>query len=166
VQRQDEEEGTLLTRYTDDDRTWSSGDKEKAMPSIGQQNLETVMIDFFGALQRGDFDAASTLLDPAVSWQGLREEWTCHGREEVIDTFRWGLDERRDVDALEFIQSSDRVIMGARGPSITEVGAEPLEGQIFNVFTLRDGRIVRIDDYRRRIEALSAAGIAADAGWR
>jgi ketosteroid isomerase-like protein len=166
VQRQDEEEGTLLTRYTDDDRTWSSGDKEKAMPSIGQQNLETVMIDFFGALRRGDFDAAATLLDPSVTWQGLREEWTCHGREEVIDTFRWGLDERRDVDALEFIQSSDRVVMGARGPSITEVGAEPLEGQIFNVFTLRDGRIVRIDDYRRRTEALSAAGIAADAGWR
>jgi hypothetical protein len=37
-----------------------------------------------------------------------------------------------------------------RGPSITEVGGEPLEGQIFNVFTLRDGRIVRIDDYRHR----------------
>jgi hypothetical protein len=35
--------------------------------------------------------------------------------------------------------------MGARGPSITEVAGEPLGGQIFNVFTLRDARIVRID---------------------
>src|SRR6266487_6480662 len=60
------------------------------MPSIGQENLETVMIDFFGALRRGDFEAAAGLLDPDVSWQGLREEWVCHGREEVIDTFRWG----------------------------------------------------------------------------
>jgi putative transposase len=59
------------------------------MPSIGQENLETVMIDFFGALRRGDFEAAAGLLDPDVSWQGLREEWVCHGREEVIDTFRW-----------------------------------------------------------------------------
>jgi len=25
------------------------------MPSIGQENLETIMIDFFGALRRGDF---------------------------------------------------------------------------------------------------------------
>jgi hypothetical protein len=32
------------------------------------------------------------------------------------------------------------------------VGGEPLRGQIFNVFTLRDGRIVRIDDYRGRSE--------------
>jgi hypothetical protein len=32
--------------------------------------------------------------------------------------------------------------------------------------TLRDGRIVRIDDYRRRAEALAAAGVVEDAGWR
>src|SRR5438132_2878000 len=62
------------------------------MPSIGQENLETVMIDFLGAIRRGDFEAAAGLLDPDVSWQGLREEWVCHGREEVVDTFRWGLE--------------------------------------------------------------------------
>jgi hypothetical protein len=41
------------------------------MPRIGQENLETVMIDFFGALRRGDFEAAAGLLDPGVSWQGF-----------------------------------------------------------------------------------------------
>jgi hypothetical protein len=55
--------------------------------------------------------------------------------------------------------------MGARCPSITKVGDEALEGQIFNVFTLRDGRIVRIDDFRGRSEALAAAGASADQGW-
>jgi ketosteroid isomerase-like protein len=60
------------------------------------------MIDFFGALRRGDFEAAAGLLDPDVSWQGLREEWAWHGREEVVDTFRWGLEQRREIDALEF----------------------------------------------------------------
>jgi hypothetical protein len=36
-----------------------------------------------------------------VTWQGLREEWVCHGREEVIQTFRWGLvDYRRRGEAL------------------------------------------------------------------
>ena len=61
------------------------------MPSIGQENLETVMIDFMGALRRSDFEAAAGLLDPEVRWQVLREEWVCHGREEVIDTFCRGL---------------------------------------------------------------------------
>jgi len=55
-------------------------------------------------------------------------------------------------------------VLGARGPIIGPA-EEPL-GQIFNVFTLRDGRIVRIDDYRGRREALTAAGVAEDADWR
>ena len=136
------------------------------MPSTSQQNLETVMIDFFGALRRGDFDAASTLLDPDVTWQGLREDLVCHGREEVIDTFRFGLHAHRDTEAVEFLRGGERVVVGVRSPSLTEVGGGLLEGRIFNVFTLRDGRITRIDDYRRRSEALAAAGIAADPGWR
>jgi ketosteroid isomerase-like protein len=136
------------------------------MPSIGQENLETVMIDFFGALRRGDFEAAAGLLDPDVSWRGLREEWVCHGRDEVLDTFRWGLERRREIDALEFTRGGEQVVLGARGPSIDAVDDEPLEGQIFNVFTLCDGRIVRIEDYRGRREALTAAGVAEDSDWR
>ena len=134
------------------------------MASIGQENLETVTIDFFGALRRGDFDAAAGLLDPDVSWQGLREEWVCHGPEEVIDTFRWGLEQRREIDALEFTRGGERVVLGARRPNIGPA-EEPL-GQIFNVFTMRAGRIVRIDDYRGRGEALTAAGVADDVDWR
>ncbi len=136
------------------------------MASIGQENLETVMIDFFGALRGGDFDAAAGLLDPEIAWRGLREEWVCHGRKEVLETFRSGLEQRREVDALEFTRGGDQVVLGARGPSMTEVGGEALGGQIFNVFTLRDGRIVRIDDYRGRSEALAAAGVAENVGWR
>jgi ketosteroid isomerase-like protein len=133
--------------------------------SIGQENLETVMIDFFGGLRRGDFEAASALLDSDVSWEGLREEWVCHGREEVIETFRRGLEQRRGVDALEFTRAGEQVVLGARGPGIADLEGEPLGGQIFNVFTLRDGRIVRIVDYRRRAEALTAAGVSEDEGW-
>jgi catechol 2,3-dioxygenase-like lactoylglutathione lyase family enzyme len=140
--------------------------EEETTPSIAQANLETIMIDFFGALRRGNLDAAAALLDPDVVWQGLHEDWRCEGREAVLDTFRWGLEAHREIEGLELARSCDRVVLGARGPSITEVGDEPLEGQIFNVFTLREGRIVRIDDYPARGEAFAAAGVAADAGWR
>jgi hypothetical protein len=34
------------------------------MASIAQENLETVMIDFFGALRRGDLEAASDFSIP------------------------------------------------------------------------------------------------------
>jgi hypothetical protein len=88
------------------------------MPSIGQENLEVVMIDLLGALRRGDFQAAAGLLDPNVSWQGLREEWVCRGREQVVDTFRRGLEQRREIDALEFSRGGDQVVLGTRGPNI------------------------------------------------
>ncbi|MDQ3876077.1 MAG: nuclear transport factor 2 family protein [Actinomycetota bacterium] len=122
------------------------------------------MIDFLGALRRCDFEAAAGLLDPEVSWQGLREEWVCHGREEVTETFRWALAKRREIDALEFIRGGEQVALGVRGPNVGPM-EEPL-GQIFNVFTLRDGRIMRIEDYRGRREALAAAGVAEDTDWR
>jgi ketosteroid isomerase-like protein len=136
------------------------------MPSISQQNFETIVVDFVGALARGDVGAASSLLDPDVIWHGLRKDLLCRGREEVLETFRWALEERRDTDALEFIRGEDRIAMGARGPAMIEVGGEPLDGQIYNVFTLNEGRITRIDDYRLRSEALAALGATAEVGWR
>jgi hypothetical protein len=127
------------------------------MPSIGQENLETVMIDFFGALPRGDFEAAAGLLDPDVSWQGLREEWVCHGREEVIDTFRWGLEQRREIDALEFTRGGEQVVLGARGPHIGPE-QEPL-GQIFNAWGAETGssrccgNLVLVDEATEQVES-------------
>jgi hypothetical protein len=67
--------------------------------------------------------------------------------------------------ALEFIRAGDRLMMGVRGPAIDRIEDEELGGQIFNVFTLRNGRIVRIDDHRLRAEALRSAGVD-DSGWR
>ena len=136
------------------------------MASTGQRNFEMVIFDFFGALRSGHYELAAEMLEPDVRWQGLHDDWVCLGRDEVLETFRLGIEERRDVDALEFVRAGDQVVFGARGPSITEVGGEPLEGQIFNVYTLRDGRIAEIHDYRLRSEALAAAGAAEGADWR
>src|SRR5215207_3870730 len=136
------------------------------MPSIGQENLETVMIYFFVALCGGDFDAAASLLHPDVAWQGLRDEWVLPRVRGGARHLPHGLEQRREVDALEFTRGGEHIVLGARGPSMTEVGGEPLGSQIFNVFTLRDGRIVRIDDYRGRSEALAAADRGGHVGRR
>ena len=130
-----------------------------------QENLETILLDYLGAIREGNKEALRALLDPHVTWQGLREEWVCHDPDEVIETLQQGVELRRDVVALEFIRAGDRVMMGVRGPAIDRIEDEELGGQIFNVFTLRNGRIVRIDDHRLRAEALRSAGVD-DSGWR
>jgi len=136
------------------------------MVTEGQQNLETFIFDYLGALREVDQEAVLAVLDPNVSWQGLRQEWVCHGPDEVVETLMEGLRLRRDVLALEFVRAGSRLVMGVRGPSFDEVGGEPLGGQIFNVFTLSNGRIVSIEDYRLREEALNAAQADEDSGWR
>ncbi len=136
------------------------------MATNGQENLETVLLDYLGAIRTGDDEAIRAVLDPDVTWQGLHEEWVCHGPDDVIETLRRGLKLRRDVTALEFIRAGDQVVMGVRGSAIDEVGGELLDGQIFNVFTLRNGRIVRIEDYRSQAQALDSAGVHGDPGWR
>ncbi len=136
------------------------------MVTTGQENLETVLLDYLSAIREDDRETLWAMLDPDVTWQGLRDEWVCHGPDEVIELLQEGLELRRDVTALEFIRAGDRVVMGVRGPAIDEVGGEPLDGQIFNVFTLRSGRIVRIEDHRLRAEALRSAGVDEDPGWR
>jgi len=132
----------------------------------GQEDLETVLLDFLGAIRTADREAMRAVLDPDVTWQGLQEDWVCNGPDEVIETLQRERHRRRDVIALEFIRADDRVVMGVRGPALDEVGGEPLNGQIFNVFTLINGRIVRIEDHRLRSEALRSAGLGDDPGWR
>jgi hypothetical protein len=53
-----------------------------------------------------------------------------------------------------------------RSTRLREVGGVPLGGQIFRVFTLRDGAIVRVDEYELRGDALAAAGAEDRGEWR
>jgi hypothetical protein len=89
---------------------------------------------------------------PDVFWQGIREDLVCENRSE----------------AMEVIATEEQVVLGVRSSQLREVGGVPLRGQIFQVFTLRqgDGRIVRVDEYERRGEALAAAGAEGRGEWR
>lgn len=49
-------------------------------------------------------------------------------------------------------------------PALGTVDGEALGGQIFNVFTLSNGRITRIEDHRLRADALGSVGMD-DPGW-
>ena len=70
------------------------------------------------------------------------------------------------AEAVELIApSADTVVLGAKVPGLAEVGGEPLEGQLFNVFRVREGRIIAVVDYALRDDALQAAGATSPA-WR
>jgi limonene-1,2-epoxide hydrolase len=135
------------------------------MPTTARQNLE-VVVAWLDAMRRRDLTAVERLLEPDVVWRGLPVDAVCHDRAEVLDMLR--ADELhegvRSIDALELVAGNGGVVLGVRSPEFHEIGDVPLAGQLFNVFTVRDGRIASIQDYANRAVALSAAG-AKEPGW-
>jgi hypothetical protein len=134
--------------------------------STAEDNIKNFLADWLEALRRHDFDAIEQRMARDVFWQGIREDLVCQDREEAMEMLREQEREEHGVEALELVATEEKVMLGVRSTQLREVGGVPLGGQIFQVFTLRDGIIVRVDEYERRGEALAAADAEDHGDWR
>jgi ketosteroid isomerase-like protein len=117
------------------------------------------LIGWLDALRRNDRETLTARLDPDVVWQGLREEWACHGPEEVVDMFTGQRDAYGEIEAIELIGGDRHAILHAYGGDLVAVEDLALPDGIYNVFALEDGRVTRIDDFADRSQALQAAQV-------
>jgi hypothetical protein len=134
--------------------------------STPEDNIKVILANWLDALSRHDLDAMERRMAPDVFWQGIREDFVCVDREEAMKLLREQQSEDYGVEALELVGTEEKVMLGVRSVQLQEVGGVPLGGQIFQVFTLHDGIIVRVDEYERRGEALAAAGAEGRGDWR
>jgi ketosteroid isomerase-like protein len=134
---------------------------------VAQANVDIVRRGL-EAWQRDDFEAWLSGIDPDVEWltaverglgragsvyrghEGMREFWNLWRTE--VDDFWTEAEEIRDL-------ADDRVLylghIRFRGPA----SGIMVESQLANVKTLRDGKIVRSEDYLSHKEALEAVGL-------
>src|SRR3954449_2152205 len=112
----------------------------------------------FDAFLRGDWEALSRVMDPEVEWLWYEPgEWDCHDRKKVLATL---FDRQREgvVTGLNNVVAVDeRVFVEVTGPRLEQWGLP--DGQACMVVTVRDGRIVRMQDYPNRAAALAGAGL-------
>jgi hypothetical protein len=118
-----------------------------------------VVFDHLHARRTGDLTKLEAGLDPDIVHQGVVPSLVCNGRGDVMERMQSSM-ERVDygIDKLELVATGERVIVGVAGPRFNDVPF--LDGGIFMLFTLRSGRIVRIDDFRSREDALRASEAA------
>ena len=115
----------------------------------------TTVFDHFHAWRRHDLDAISASLDPGVVHHGVLPELVCSGRPAVLERMGASLDGGdTGIERLELQAAGESVIVSIAGPRFREIPF--LDGEIYMVFSLREGLILRIDDYRTRNEALRA----------
>ena len=132
-----------------------------------ESNIEIIFADWLDAMRRGDLETMASRLAPDVVHQGVSPELICRNREQVIDMVGRRAGRVPPVEAIELIAAGDHVVMTVRGAGIgppSDDDEDEARGQATVVYTLADGKIVRMHDYLHRAEALEAAG-ASSVAW-
>ena len=121
----------------------------------------------FKAWSSGGLDALIEFLDPDIGW-AVRPDFPDagvfrghHGVTRLFTTFGETFDDTTH-EPLGFIDAGDQVVVplewSGRGKG-SGVEVAERRGETW-VFTVRDGKITAITEYRLREEALEAAGLA------
>jgi limonene-1,2-epoxide hydrolase len=120
-----------------------------------------LVVAWLDAMRRGDLKEVERYLDPDVTWRGVRDLAICRSRDEVLEMLQASLEGRLGADAVELIAGEGAAVLGAKVPGLAEIGGTDVRGQLFNVFRVGCGRIIAVEDYAHREEALAAAGLKA-----
>ena len=112
----------------------------------------------FTALQAGRFDEIFATLADDVRWEGIPGVAPCESRADVEHTIRANYDAGAFTEAFEFAVAGGRVLVGMRMRGEVLEGPNAGRDENWIVFTLRDGKVIHMQDFVGRDEALRAVG--------
>ena len=126
---------------------------------------ETLIRAAYDAYARGDITAMLAMVDPELAWTYLDQALAdpqpqvCHGRGELETALQRQAERGLTSQLEEVIANGDRVVVGVRTPGIDTFRMRHSQDRNYDVFTVRDGRMVMIRACSDRHEALAIAGI-------
>jgi ketosteroid isomerase-like protein len=132
---------------------------------MSQRNVELVR-EAFEAFDAGDWERTAQLTDPEVVMHGtvggLSEGQVARGLAQIREMFEaedleaW---EERRLEQEELLDAGDEVVVLMREYRRGKGSGVELETETAVVVAVRDGRVVRIQGYMQREQALAAAGL-------
>lgn len=131
---------------------------------MSQENVEIVRSGYEHFRRTGQPQWG--LWDPGLVWDmstfpGWPEKQTYHGREgynEFMDTWLSAWDEW-EIEAIEWIDAGDDVVQVARQRGKAKGDGPSVEMLLAQVWTLLEGKLVRMRMYPSKAEALEAVGL-------
>jgi ketosteroid isomerase-like protein len=108
-----------------------------------------------------DLDEALMDVDPDIVWNPV-EESSAEGHDAVrASTARWK-GEWDDYELIPegFADAGDRVVATVRFRARGRGSGIEVDARLYDVFTLRHGKIVRMDQFTEQSEALAAVGLS------
>jgi ketosteroid isomerase-like protein len=139
---------------------------------MSQESIE-VVLKGYRAFLAGDLATIAELLDPEIEWVGLEASaWPGFEQGEVLQVLAERLDEGYRVELERCLGVGDQVVVSARfaGVEPDPNDERPLQsrryytvGRYSGIVTIRDGRVVRVEDYPHLAAALEAVGLQDEA---
>jgi uncharacterized protein len=127
---------------------------------MSQENVEVVR-RAVEAYVAGDLEKGLAEADPEIVWNPI-EETPTQGHDAVRENLRrWEADweDLRTVPE-EFLDAGERVVVTVHLAGRGRGSGIDVDVRLYQVWTIHDGKAVRMDEFSERAEALEAVGLS------
>jgi ketosteroid isomerase-like protein len=125
---------------------------------VSEENVDVVR-RLFAVLDRQDWGAALEFFDPEVEWSPT--EGTYRGLEGLASSVAEWLEpwEEHQIEAEEFTEAGNQVLAVVHLTGRGAGSGMEIDQRFFQVYAVRNGKIIRMVEFVTREEALEAAGL-------
>jgi ketosteroid isomerase-like protein len=121
---------------------------------------ETVQ-EAYALAKRAEHRQLRELIADDATWHPAREgAWNpCREADMIVRTLLWRAGMANRLKPVEAIELGNEVLVELRGVRLRRFGVKGFRARLFQIVEVRDGKIVRMQDYPSRDEAAAAAGL-------
>ena len=124
-------------------------------------STQEIVQQAYGFARKGDRRQLRELIADDATWLPVREgAWNpCRDGDTVLQTMLWRSGSANKLRPGQTIDLGDRAVIKMKGKRLDRLGARGFIPTLFQVVEVRNGKIVRIQDYPKREAAMTAAGL-------
>jgi len=117
----------------------------------------------YALARKSDHRTLRQLIADDATWNPAREgDWNpCPNADWIVRTMLWRAGPANRLRPGETFELGNTVLLEVKGKRLRRLGAKGFRGNLFQIVEVRNGKIVRMQDYPGREEGLAAAGLQA-----